>query len=83
MSPTNVPVTGSLKNWTVVDKLHKIRAMTLLINGGDDEVQDLCVEPFFKKIPKVKWVTIQNASSFPHIEQREEFMKIVGNFLKM
>ncbi|KAL9086775.1 MAG: hypothetical protein Q9159_003994 [Coniocarpon cinnabarinum] len=54
-------VTGNLKDWSVVEQASHIQASTLLINGTHDEAQDVCVQPFFAKIPKVKWITLEDA----------------------
>lgn len=54
---------------------------TLLINGKHDEVRDTCFEPWFRTIPKVKWVTLQNASHMSHWEERDRFIELCGAFL--
>ncbi|KAK3983816.1 L-amino acid amidase [Cladorrhinum sp. PSN332] len=58
-----------------------IEVETLLINGRYDEVTSLSIEPWFKHIPKVKWVTLENSSHMAHYEDREGYMEIVGKFL--
>ncbi|ETS77147.1 hypothetical protein PFICI_11021 [Pestalotiopsis fici W106-1] len=58
-----------------------IEVPTLLINGTNDEVQNLCFEPWFRTIPKVKWVTIEGASHMSHWEQRGRFVQLCGEFL--
>jgi pimeloyl-ACP methyl ester carboxylesterase len=65
----------------VLDRLGSIEASTLVYNGSMDEAQDFCVEPFFGKTPKVKWVTLQDASHFTHVEHRDQVVKLVGDFL--
>ena len=65
----------------MVDELHKIKNPTLLINGEYDEAQDSCVAPFFREIPKVKWVTMADASHCSNLEHPEKYMKIVSDFL--
>lgn len=79
--PSEFTVVGSLKTWSVVDEVHKIKVPTLLINGEHDEAQDVCVVPYFRGIPKVKWVTIADASHMSHVEQRGKYMKLVSDFL--
>jgi len=74
-------VTGTLKNWSVVDDLHKIKVPTLVLNGAYDEAQDECVEPFVKLIPDVKWVRFEGSSHFPQWEERELYVKTVGDWL--
>ena len=82
--PSELYITGSLRDWTVVPDLHKITATTLLINGSDDEAQDVAMWPFFAKITgKVKWVTIEGAAHFTHVDQRVRHMQVVGEFLAM
>ena len=55
--------------------------MTLLTNGRYDEVADDCVLPFFDNIQKVKWVHFLESSHMAHMEEKDRFMKIVGDFL--
>jgi L-proline amide hydrolase len=45
-------------------------------------VQEAAMQPFFDRIPKIKWVTFQNAAHFAHIEQKEEFFSQVKRFLE-
>jgi len=80
--PSEFTVIGSLKTWSVVDEVHKIQVPTLLINGEFDEAQNVCVAPFFRNIPKVKWITISDASHCSNLEQPEKYMQIVADFLK-
>lgn len=79
--PSEFSVIGSLRNWSIIDDLHKIEVPTLLLNGVYDEAQDPCVAPYFQHIKNVKWVTLDNASHFSHVEQREKTMQVVGPFL--
>jgi len=74
-------VTGTLKDWTVIDDLDKIKVPTLVINGPYDEAQDETVEPFVRLIPDVKWERIANTSHSPQWEERENYIKVVGDFL--
>ena len=80
--PSEFHVIGSLKSWTVIDQVHKIKAATLLLNGRYDEAQDSCVAPFFQNIPKVKWASLAESSHSPHWEERDRFMQLSADFLK-
>ncbi|KAI1318924.1 hypothetical protein F5Y16DRAFT_391471 [Xylariaceae sp. FL0255] len=33
------------------------------------------MQPFFDHIPKVKWITIDCAAHFAHVDQREKYIK--------
>jgi pimeloyl-ACP methyl ester carboxylesterase len=76
-----VTLVGSLQGWTVVDKLKNIQVPVLVYNGEFDEAQNVCVEPFFWEIKKVKWVTVQGGSHMTHLEKRKEVIRLVGEFL--
>ncbi|KIJ62019.1 hypothetical protein HYDPIDRAFT_189289 [Hydnomerulius pinastri MD-312] len=80
--PNEFHITGSLKTWSIIDELHKINVSTLLINGRYDEAQDKAVDPYFKNIPKVKWVQFAESSHLPQLEETERFMEVVSNFLR-
>jgi pimeloyl-ACP methyl ester carboxylesterase len=62
--------------------LSKIKVPTLLINGTEDEAQEVAMQPFFNHIEKVKWITIDNAAHFPHVDQRGKYMEHLRAFLK-
>ena len=79
--PSEFHVIGSLKDWTIVDDIHKIKASTLLLNGRYDEAQDSAVQPYFRALPKVKWYQFAESSHMPHYEERERYMQVVGDFL--
>lgn len=79
--PSELTITGSLRNWTSIPILTKIKVPTLLINGTEDEAQDVAMQPFFDHIEKVKWITLDNASHFSHVDQREKYMEHLRAFL--
>ncbi|KAL8786253.1 MAG: hypothetical protein Q9195_008277 [Heterodermia aff. obscurata] len=80
--PSELVASGSLKEWTAIEDIHKIEASTLLINGRYDEVQDLAVAPFFEKLNKVKWITLEKSSHMGHFEERERYMEVLKDFLR-
>jgi len=79
--PSEFYITGTIKTWSVLDQLSTITQPTLLINGVYDEATDLCVAPLFEKIPKAKWVQFGSSAHMAHFEERERYLKIVGDFL--
>ncbi|KAN0088548.1 Alpha/Beta hydrolase fold [Tylopilus felleus] len=79
--PNEFHIVGSLKTWSIIDDLHKINVPTLLLNGRYDEAHDMCVEPYFQRIPKVKWIQFVHSAHVPQLEETERFMEVVGNFL--
>ncbi|KAH9478777.1 L-amino acid amidase [Psilocybe cubensis] len=79
--PSEFKIQGSLKNYSVVDQIHKINVPTLLTNGRYDEVTEELVAPFFDILPKVKWVVFADSSHLAHFEERERYMATVTSFL--
>ena len=79
--PSEFTVIGSLKEWTVIDRLGTIDVPTLVINGEFDEARQICVEPFARHIKGAEWVTISGASHCAHIEKTEEYCNLVIDWL--
>ncbi|KAJ3563526.1 hypothetical protein NP233_g8882 [Leucocoprinus birnbaumii] len=79
--PNRFNVTGTLKTWSIIDDLPKINVPTLLTNGATDEASDSCVSPYFKLIPRVKWVHFAKSSHMAHFEEPKKFYSVLGSFL--
>lgn len=79
--PSEFHVIGTLKNWTVIDRLDQITAPVLLISGHHDEATVACVQPFADHIPDVRWHIFNDSSHMPHVEERAACMQVVGDFL--
>ncbi|KAF8900483.1 proline-specific peptidase [Gymnopilus junonius] len=76
-------VAGSpiMQNWSIVDRLHLVNISTLVINGCRDIAQDFVIQPFLEKIPNVRRETFEHFSHSPFIEEKEEYMRVVAEFL--
>ena len=72
-----------LKDWTIVDRLEKVRVPTFVINGRKDIAQDFVVAPFYQKIKKVKWITFEKSSHTPMFEERELFLERIAEFVEL
>jgi L-proline amide hydrolase len=80
--PNEFLVIGSLKDWSIVDRLHIVDVPTLVINGHYDEATDDCVRPYVERIPGARKVRFEHASHMPHVEERELYMNTVDAFLE-
>ncbi|KAK4031497.1 hypothetical protein C8A01DRAFT_21285 [Parachaetomium inaequale] len=79
--PSEFVIIGSIRDWEGWQDAHKIKVETLLLNGRYDEVTDISMEPWFRHIPRVRWVTLENSSHMGHYEDRERYMEVAGRFL--
>jgi len=81
--PSEFHCIGSLKNWSIVDRLGDIREQVLLLSGRYDEATPAIVETIQRGIPGSEWVLFENSSHMPHVEEPEEFMTVLNHFLRL
>ena len=79
--PSEFHVIGTMKTWSVIDRLHEVTVPTLLVNGRHDEATPACVQPFADHIPDVRWEVFEDSSHLPHVEEEERYLQVVGAFL--
>lgn len=79
--PNEFHVIGTLKDWTVVDRLDRVTAPTLLVSGRYDEATEATVQPFADRIPDVRWTIFEESSHMPHVEEEDRYLSVVGAFL--
>ena len=72
---------GTLRDWTVVDTVQYIQAPTLLLSGRYDEATPATVEPYFERIPEVRWEIFEDSSHMPFVEEPERYRAVVEGFL--
>ncbi|MHA4968331.1 proline iminopeptidase-family hydrolase [Pseudomonas extremorientalis] len=80
--PTEFHVIGSMRDWTIIDRLPRIQVPTLLISGRSDEATPATVQPFADGIANVQWQIFEASSHMPHVEEREACMACVAAFLE-
>ena len=79
--PSEFHVVGTLKTWSIIDRLDRISVPTLLISGRHDEATPAVVRPFADRIKDVRWEILENSSHMPHVEETDRCLAIVGDFL--
>jgi L-proline amide hydrolase len=72
---------GTLREWTVVDRVHRIAVATLLASGRFDEATPATLQPFFDNIADVRWEIFENSSHMPFVEEPERYLDVVESFL--
>lgn len=79
--PTEFHVIGTLKNWSIIERLPLIQVPTLVISGRFDEATPTVVKPYVDNIADVSWVLFEESSHMPHVEERALCMQVVNDFL--
>ncbi|MDL4821192.1 proline iminopeptidase-family hydrolase [Actinomadura opuntiae] len=79
--PSEFHVVGTLRDWTIVDRLDRIASPTLVVSGRHDEATPDAVRPYADRIPGARWQIFEDSSHMPHVEEREACMSAVGAFL--
>lgn len=79
--PNEFHVIGTMKDWSIIDRLHRIEAPTLVFRGAYDEATPECVQPFLDNIPRVEGIVFANSSHMPHVEEKEACLAAVERFL--
>jgi L-proline amide hydrolase len=79
--PSEFHVVGTLKSWSIIDKLERITVPTLLISGRHDEATPATVQPYADRIRDVRWTIFEQSSHLPHLEETEPCLQLVAEFL--
>ena len=79
--PSEFHVVGSLKTWSIIDRLPLIEVPTLIISGRYDEAAPVAVRPYFDQIPDARWRIFDASSHMPHVEETERYLSVVQSFL--
>jgi L-proline amide hydrolase len=79
--PSEFHVVGSIRDWQSKDRLGQITVPTLLVSGRHDEATPALQETLQRGIAGSEWVVFEESSHMPHVEERERFMQVVGDWL--
>jgi L-proline amide hydrolase len=79
--PNEFTVTGTLKDWDVIDRLGEIRVPALITSGQYDECTPALVDPLRRGLVGSEWVLFENSAHMPYLEEPERYLEVVGEFL--
>ncbi len=79
--PNEFFVIGTLKTWSIIDRLPAIEVPTLIISGRHDKATPATVQPYKDGIKGSRWEIFEHSSHMPHVEEKEKCMQVVGAFL--
>jgi len=78
--PSEFHVVGTLKDWSVVDRLPEIRVPTLVVTGERDEATPAINHTVSEGIPGAESVILAGCSHMAHVEQTQEYLALLDNF---
>ncbi len=80
--PNEFHCIGTLKDWSIIDRLNQIEVPTLVLSGAFDEATPSCVAPFAEEIPGAQWMVFEGSSHTPFLEEPEAYLAAVEEFLQ-
>jgi proline-specific peptidase len=78
--PSEFHVVGSLKDWSVVDRLGEIDVPTLVVTGELDEATPAIHRTVADGVPGARSVIIPDASHMAHVEHTQEYLALLDGF---
>jgi proline-specific peptidase len=78
--PSEFHVVGTIKDWTVVDRLGEIRVPTLVITGEHDEATPAINQTVTNGIPGARSVILPGRSHIAHAEAPAEYLALLDDF---
>lgn len=79
--PNEFHVIGSMRSWSIIDRLGDISAPTLVVAGENDEATPETWQPFVDGIAGATSHVFPSASHCVHLEHPAEFRAVIGNFI--
>jgi L-proline amide hydrolase len=79
--PNEFYVWGTLRGWSIIDRLPRITAPTLVIAGEFDEAAPAAWQPYVDHIAGATSHVFEGTSHCSHLEKPEEFRAVVADFL--
>lgn len=80
--PNEFTENGTISDFDVTDDLHKIDVPTLVTSGTDDLCTPLIAKSVYDHIPGAKWHLFANSRHLALLDQHDEFISVLDNWLK-
>ncbi len=82
VGPSEFSATGTMKDWSIIDRLPQISVPSLVLAGEFDEATPVSWEPFVNGLRNVEYRVFEGASHTPHLETPAAYFETVGAFLR-
>ena len=80
--PNEFTENGTISDFDVTDDLHKIDVPTLVTSGTADLCTPLIAKSVYDHIPGAKWHLFANSRHLALLDQHDEFISVLDNWLK-
>jgi proline iminopeptidase len=80
--PSEFTVTGNLKSFDCTPQLNEITCPTLYTCGRYDEATPETTEYYKSLTPNAKMHVFEKSAHMPYLEESEEYLQVIGDFLK-
>jgi len=82
VGPSEFSASGTMKDWSIIDRLPQISLPSLVLAGEFDEATPVSWEPFVSGLQNVEHRVFEGASHTPHLETPAAYFEAVGAFLR-
>ena len=79
--PSEITITGTLKDYDCTERLKRIRVPTLFLCGKYDEASPGTTANFNSKLPGSELVVFQRSSHMTFLEQTNDYLKVLRTFM--
>ncbi|WP_396916595.1 proline iminopeptidase-family hydrolase [Mycolicibacterium sp.] len=79
--PNEFHVIGTLRDWSIIERLPSITAPVLVVAGEFDEATPATWQPYVDHIADVRSHVFPDSSHCTHLEKPEEFRAVIAEFL--
>ncbi len=80
--PNEFTENGTISDFDVTNELKKIHVPVLVTNGTDDLCTPLIAKSVYDHIPNAKWHLFANSRHLALLDQHDEFIQLLDNWLK-
>jgi proline iminopeptidase len=80
--PSEFTVTGTLRDYDLVDRLGELSLPVLYTCGEYDECTPSATEYYHLRTPRSEYVVFRGASHEHHLEKPDEYLRVVGDFMR-
>lgn len=79
--PSEFETSGNRRDWSAAEAAKEISVPTLVINGTNEGASDASIKPFLDSIKDVEYVKFSQSTHMPMYEERDKYLKVVGEWL--